>query len=66
MGDSFEKNYPLDQFPDAFNIQKAGSSMDYTGLIPSAIQSEDELESYEDLYQFQPCTIHKKEYPSEQ
>lgn len=66
MGDSFEKNYPLDQFPDAFHIQKAGSSMDCTGLIPSAIQNEDELESYEDLYQFQPCTLCKREYSSEQ
>jgi len=66
LDDSFEKNYPLDQFPDAFDIQKTGSLMDCTGLIPSAIQSEDELESYEDLYQFQPCTIRKKEYSSEQ
>ncbi|ADL05601.1 hypothetical protein [Lacrimispora saccharolytica] len=41
-----KNNYDID-------IQ-ACSTMDCTGLIPSAPQSEAELESYEDLYPFMP------------
>ncbi len=41
-----KNNYDID-------IQ-ACSTMDCTGLIPSAPQSESELESYEDLYPYIP------------
>lgn len=54
MGESFEENYPLDQFPDGFNSSTTSSAMDCTGLIPSAPQSEAELEAYEELYPFMP------------
>ena len=35
-------------------LGKSASSMDCTGLIPSAPQNEYELESYEDIYPFRP------------
>lgn len=54
MKEKIEKNYPLDQFPEDFDIRKSSSSTDCTGLIPSAIQNEAELESYESLYRFTP------------
>jgi hypothetical protein len=58
-----KSNYPLDQFPDQFDITKACSTTDCTGLIPSAIQDEAELDSYKDLYPFEPKAIreNKKE-----
>lgn len=34
-------------------LGNSGSAWDCTGLIPSALQSEAELESYEDLYRFE-------------
>lgn len=46
-----KNNYDID-------IQ-ACSTMDCTGLIPSAPQSEAELESYEDLYPFMPHAKNK-------
>lgn len=63
MGEIFEKNYPLDQFPDDFDIRKSSSSTDCTGLIPSAIQSEGELEAYESLYPFTPIRNEKNPKP---
>lgn len=35
-------------------LGKAASSMDCTGLIPSAPTSRAELESYEELYSYRP------------
>lgn len=35
-------------------LSNSASSQDCTGLIPSAPQSKSELESYEDLYHYQP------------
>lgn len=44
-------------------LANAASAMDCTGLIPSAPQSEEELESYQDIYQFEIplANIDKKE-----
>jgi hypothetical protein len=41
-------------------LSNAASSMDCTGLIPSLAKSEDELESYNDVYQFTPPVIPQK------
>ncbi|WP_122642065.1 hypothetical protein [Luxibacter massiliensis] len=41
-------------------LSNAASSMDCTGLIPSLPVSEAELESYNDLYQYQPPVIRAK------
>ena len=38
-------------------LGNACSSTDCTGLIPSAPQSEAELDSYESVYHFEPPTI---------
>lgn len=35
-------------------LTNAASAMDCTGLIPSLPQSEEELESYNDVYQYRP------------
>lgn len=35
-------------------LSNAASAMDYTGLIPSLPQSEEELESYNDICQLHP------------
>ena len=40
-----------------FNEQdyiKSGSSTDCTGLIPAAVRSEEEFESYKEMYSFLP------------
>lgn len=37
---------------DEIMFNEAGSSNDCTGLIPSEIMTEDEYESYEDMYNF--------------
>lgn len=41
-------------------LSNAASAQDCTGLIPSAPRAEEELESYEDLYKFQPPKIPHK------
>ena len=38
-------------------LANAASSMDCTGLIPSLAESEDELDSYNQVYQFRPPLI---------
>ena len=38
---------------DGFDLHRAGSSTDCTGLIPSEPVSEAERESYQDLYAYQ-------------
>lgn len=38
-------------------LANAASSMDCTGLIPSLAESEDELDSYNQVYQFRPPFI---------
>lgn len=38
-------------------LSNAASTQDCTGLIPSAPQNEEELESYNALYKFQPPKI---------
>ena len=44
-------------------LANAASSMDCTGLIPAAPHSEEELESYQDVYQFETPleNLNKKE-----
>lgn len=43
---------------NSFDIDiNACSATDCTGLIPSLPQSEAELESYEDIYHYQPPTL---------
>lgn len=37
-----------------YEYLKTSSAQDCTGLIPSGIQSEEELENYEELYPFLP------------
>ena len=37
-----------------YDYLSASSAQDCTGLIPAAIQDDDELESYKDLYPFLP------------
>lgn len=39
-----------------YNYLNASSAQDCTGLIPSAILDDDELESYKELYPFLPDT----------
>ena len=41
-------------------LPNAASSMDCTGLIPTLAKSEEELESYNDVYQFTPPVISAK------
>lgn len=38
-------------------LSNAASARDCTGLIPSLPKSEEELESYNDVYQFEPPFI---------
>lgn len=43
------------QLIDEYNyLSNAASSMDCTGLIPSLPESQDELDSYEELYHYLP------------
>lgn len=41
-------------------LSNAASTQDCTGLIPSAPQSRAELESYEEVYHYQPPQIKEK------
>lgn len=46
---------------DSFDyLSNAASTQDCTGLIPSAPQSKAELESYEEVYHYQPPKIKEK------
>lgn len=49
-----QSNTPSDSVE--YNYLNASSTQDCTGLIPSAIQDDDELESYKELYPFLPNT----------
>lgn len=42
-------------------LGKSASTTDCTGLIPSALQNEYELESYESVYPFRPPRIENSE-----
>lgn len=51
---------PVEEQDDHFDIcQNACSTMDCTGLIPSLAQDE-ELEAYQELYDFLPKTVNSK------
>lgn len=55
-------NKDRDYAKDDYDIDiQACSPMDCTGLIPSLPQSAAELESYEDLYPFEPPVLDEKE-----
>lgn len=41
-------------------LSKAASACDCTGLIPSLPADKNELDSYNELYQFQPPAVSKK------
>ena len=41
-------------------LANAVSTQDCTGLIPSAPVSDAELESYEEVYHYQPPNVNKK------
>lgn len=45
--------YVSDFFDDA-DIVNSSSANDCTGLIPTSPQSDEELDSYEDVYDFRP------------
>lgn len=46
---------------DSFDyLSNAASTQDCTGLIPSVPQSRAELESYEEVYHYQPPKIKQK------
>ena len=51
-----EKKQSVDDYD---YLSNAASAMDCTGLIPSLPQNDEELESYNDIYQFQPHTKRK-------
>ncbi len=49
----YEEEDPYGCFMDDDTIEmKAGSAMDFTGLIPSLPESEDELAAYAELYRY--------------
>lgn len=52
-----KKNNKNSTFTDEYDYLKASSVQDCTGLIPSAIQNDAEIENYEDLYPFLPKVI---------
>lgn len=46
-------------------LSNAASARDCTGLIPFLPTSDAELESYNDVYQFQPPVVHIKDEKAE-
>ena len=48
------KNEKKQSVDDYDYLSNAASAMDCTGLIPSLPKNDAELESYNDIYQFQP------------
>ncbi|MCH5303240.1 MAG: hypothetical protein J1E41_00120 [Ruminococcus sp.] len=52
MNKNIYRNYPID--PEDEDYGYGASVYDCTGLIPSEPQSEEELESYEDIYPYLP------------
>ena len=49
------------EFTDSYDfLSNAASTQDCTGLIPSGPVNEDELESYEAVYHYQPPKIKNK------
>lgn len=57
MLDSKENEKKIDDFD---YLSNAASARECTGLIPSIPMSEAELESYNDVYQYQPPIIPEK------
>lgn len=62
-----KKNVPAKSSPsnqeiiDSFDfLSNAASTQDCTGLIPSGPVNEDELESYETVYHYQPPRLSHK------
>ena len=46
----------------ADEYMKSSSGTDGTGLIPAAVQSDSELENYNELYDFLPTAVSDRRY----
>lgn len=57
-----EKKSPIDAYD---YLGKSASATDCTGLIPSAPTSSDELDSYEDVYDYLPSYCGKPKSDSD-
>lgn len=58
---SKNKNQDNQQIIDSYDyLANAASTQDCTGLIPSAAKSQAELESYEEIYRYQPPEVPTK------
>ncbi len=55
-----EKKTNRELIDDYDYLTNAASAMDCTGLIPSLPQSEEELDSYNDIVQYIPPTVSDK------
>lgn len=60
MVKSKNKKRPLQSELDDIMFSEAGSAMECTGLIPSAVLNENEYKSYEDIMEFGLPEIYKK------
>ena len=47
--------------PDPYNMTNAASSSDCTGLIPTPPITEEEMESYMSIYDYQPPNVMDRE-----
>lgn len=47
-----KKDYPVNRTYEDIMFNEAGSANECTGLIPSAVMTESEYDSYESLYNF--------------
>lgn len=52
-------------FSEEYDYLKASSVQDCTGLIPSAIQDDAEIENYQELYPFLPKVYVRENTESE-
>lgn len=48
-----------------YDICKSCSFTDCTGLIPTSPQTDDEWDSYNDIYKFQPIPVEQKNAPGD-
>ncbi len=51
----YDEDYPV--YPGEDNLGFPASSYDMTGLIPSAPESDDEAQAYEEIYPYAPDDI---------
>ena len=66
--DTTKSTHSISSDQKSGQMHNSASTQDCTGLIPSAPQSKAELESYEDVYHYQPpvmkSTHHRKKADS--